>query len=222
MNSDYVTFLRELSRSFSQIGAMLPSSPFLGRAMLKPLREYRGQLTRKPIRILEAGPGTGPFTRQILKLMGSSDHLTICEINPRFLERLKLRLEDNPDYVRNRGRVEFFCGAVQNLPLHNNEQRFDLIVSSLPFNNFLPSIVEEILGKYEAILADGGSITFCEYVGVRKLRAILGTSAARKQARGVEEVIQRWLHHVEQVGEVRSEVSLFNVPPAAAIELQYH
>lgn len=219
MNSDYFVFVRELSRSFSQIGAMLPSSPFLGRAMVKPLRVCSGAPLREPRNILEAGPGTGPFTKQILRLMGPSDTFTICEINPRFLERLRRKLEANADYRRNRERVRFHLGPVQNLPV---DERFDVIVSSLPFSNFPPELVQEIMAKYEQMLTEGGSITICEYVGMRKIGRLFGNPERRKRAKGVEEVLQRWYHHVNQVGEVRSEVALLNLPPAVSIELHYH
>jgi len=52
MNNSYLTFIRELPKSFSQIGAMLPSSPALGRAMVRPIRE-----AKRPLNILEVGPG---------------------------------------------------------------------------------------------------------------------------------------------------------------------
>ena len=45
-----------------------------------------------PIQVLEVGPGTGAFTRQILKHLRSGDRLEIYELNARFCEFLRQNL----------------------------------------------------------------------------------------------------------------------------------
>jgi phospholipid N-methyltransferase len=225
MNGEYFTFIRELPKSFSQIGAMLPSSPALGRAMVRPIRE-----AARPLNILEVGPGTGPFTRQILRLMRPEDRFTICEINPRFLGLLKKNLERNPNYIRHRERVRFFQGPVQALPLAGKGgnaqetafEKFDIIVSSLPFSNFTPETVNEILTLFQSMTAENGSVTFCEYIGMRKLSAVFSSRRGKQRLAGVDEVIQKWVDIVERSGEVRKQLSLLNVPPAFAIRFDYN
>ncbi len=219
MNREYLTFLRELPKSFSQIGAMLPSSPALGRAMVRPIRE-----AHRPLNILEVGPGTGPFTRQVLKLMRSEDRFTICEINPRFLRLLRKNLEKNKHFRQHRDRISFFQGPVQDLPASDLfEAKFDIIVSSLPFSNFTPSAVEEILAVFNSMVTEDGSVSFIEYLGVRKVTALFSSKRSRERLEGVDQVIQRWMDQVEEdEGEVKKRVSLLNVPPAVAIRLDFH
>lgn len=216
MTSDYIAFIRELPKSFAQIGAMLPSSPALARALVKPIREATG-----PISILEVGPGTGPFTRQILKLMGPQDTFTICEINHRFLERLRHNLQRDPHFQRNKDRVFFFEGPVQALPKSSLAHHFDVIVSSLPFSNFTPDTVEEILALFQQLTDDSGTVTFIEYLGVRKFTRVFSTKEGRERADGVDAVIKRWFMKVHNEGQLRTEVSLLNVPPALAIRFDY-
>ena len=55
-------FLTEAVRNFRHTGAVWPSSPILARAMTRSIAEVEG-----PRRILEVGPGTGPFTKAILR-----------------------------------------------------------------------------------------------------------------------------------------------------------
>lgn len=221
MDSDYLAFLRELPRSFTQIGAMLPSSPLLGRAMTKPLRDP-GVRRRRPFRILEVGPGTGPFTRQILRHMGSDDTFTICEINSRFLELLQKKLSTNPAYQRNSRRVQFVQCPVQELRSNGVGDQFDIIISSLPFSNFTPETVEEILTLFRNMTAEGGRVIFCEYIGLRKISSVFYSPAGRRRVEGVERVIQSWSSRVsENGGMVRKRLSLLNVPPAYAIEFDY-
>ena len=217
MNAEYLTFLRELPKSFSQIGAMLPSSPALGRAMVRPIRE-----ATRPLNILEVGPGTGPFTKQILKLMRPEDHFTICEINTRFLTLLKKNLARNEHFRRNKDRITFFHGPVQELPgspLFAGS--YDIIVSSLPFSNFSPEMVDEILSLFQSMLAEDGSLSFIEYIAVRRVTALLSSRRSRARLVGVEKVIQGWIDRAGTDGKVRKRVSLLNVPPAVAIEFDY-
>ena len=216
MNSEYFTFIRELPKSFSQIGAMLPSSPALGRAMVSPIRD-----ASRPLNILEVGPGTGPFTRQIIKLMRPEDRFTICEINPRFLSLLKTKLERNKHYHRHAERITFFQGPVQDLPYAGISQKFDIIISSLPFSNFTPETVNEILSLFRQLTAEGGTVTFCEYIGVRKMSAVLSSRRGKERLAGVDEVIQKWMDIVEESGEVTKKLAMLNVPPAFAISFNY-
>ncbi|MFN8389121.1 MAG: methyltransferase domain-containing protein [Bdellovibrionota bacterium] len=196
---------------------MLPSSAALGRAMVRPIRE-----ADRPLNILEVGPGTGPFTRQIIKLMGPEDRFTICEINPRFLALLKKKLERHPNFEQHRDRIRFFQGPVQALPESGANEKFDIIVSSLPFSNFTPDTVEEILSLFEEMTAENGSVTFCEYIGMRKLSAVLSSRRGKERLAGVDEVIQRWVGKVEASGQVKKQLSILNVPPAFAIRFDYN
>lgn len=222
MENEYLAFLRELPRSFTEIGAMLPSSPLLGRAMVKPLREG-AKLDRRPLKILEVGPGTGPFTRQILRFMGPEDTFTVCEINARFLHLLQRKLAHNKSFQRNADRVQFVQCPVQELRTQGIGDQFDIIISSLPFSNFMPETVEEILTLFRDMTAEGGRVIFCEYIGLRKISSVFSTPAGRKRVEGVERVIQQWSNRVStDGGEVRKRLSLLNVPPAYAIEFDYN
>ena len=216
MISDYFTFVRELPRSFPQIGAMLPSSPALGRLMVRPIRN-----AEHPLNILEVGPGTGPFTRQILKLMRPRDTFVICEINSRFISRLQKSLQKNPYYRRHEDRVLFFEGPVQELPQSEYAHSFDVIVSSLPFMNFSPEMVDEIFGIFQSLAKSGGSLTFVQYVGLSKLVTLFCDKDSRERVRGVEHVIQEWCEKVTETGEVHKRISVLNVPPAFSLEFEF-
>src|SRR6185312_11129733 len=68
-------FFRECRRHFHTTGAILPSSRFLARALVRPMRG-----PRPPWRILEVGPGTGSVTREIARRMLPGDRLDAVEI----------------------------------------------------------------------------------------------------------------------------------------------
>jgi phospholipid N-methyltransferase len=216
MASDYVTFVKELPKCFGQIGAMIPSSTMLGRAMVKSLRE-----AHRPASILEVGPGTGPITRQILRAMGLQDRLTICEINPRFMRQLEEKLEKDPYFRTHRGRTSFFLGPIQEFPVRHPEQKFDFIISSLPFSNFTPSEVEDILQQYRALLNPGGRLSFVEYVGIRKLRALFSSKERRRKVKAVDDVVDGLRREVRSQGGEERDIELLNVPPAHVFHLQF-
>lgn len=213
MESDTLTFLKELPKSFREIGAVFPSSRALAKALTRPVKNAAG-----PLRILEVGPGTGPITRQILRFMDPGDTLLICELNANFIARLKKRLEKFPPYRRNRDRVEFFQGPVQELVSSGLDGKFDAIVSSLPFSNFQPETVSEILNLFSTLLAPSGAITFYEYVGLRRLNSIMRPAGERARAKAVEEVVDRWVKSWQVSGEVRKDFTLLNLPPAITLE----
>ena len=216
MASDFITFWRQLNGSFKSIGAVVPSSPVLAHDMVRPLRETRG-----PRLILEVGPGTGPFTRQILKLMGERDQFVICEINPAFLRQLRDRLRRNRWYQKHSARVRFFEGAVQKLRATEQPKSFDVIVCSVPFTNFTPEVTEDIMATMHHLLARDGKMTFVEYLGGRRLHRLLGSRDDRERVRGVDAVMARWRRNAKRRGQVKTSIALFNVPPAKTIQFDY-
>lgn len=128
--------------------------------------------------VLELGPGTGSVTVEILKALGDSDSLTICEINPRFMRALKERLCDNPDFIRHSARISFFEGPVQELP---ENSRYDVIVCALPFLNFDVATVREIFQKIEGVSKPNAVLTYYEYIGIRS--ASLAVSLPKRKER---------------------------------------
>lgn len=184
--------------------------------MVAAVRKAKG-----PINILEVGPGTGPITRQILRYMSPEDRLTVCEINQRFLQLLRERLSRSRDYLSHQDRVQFILAPVQQLPNITAGEKFDVIVSSLPFSNFSAETVEQIARCLEILLAPGGSITMLEYLGLRKLSLAFGSPERRDRLIGVERVIKQWRRRVKENGKVKTRVSFLNVPPALSIEFRY-
>ncbi|WKZ57484.1 MAG: methyltransferase domain-containing protein [Bdellovibrionota bacterium] len=161
MIRENLLFFKEFLQEFENTGTCFPTSRQAARALAQPVLE-----SCAPKKILELGPGTGSVTVEILRAMREGDELAICEINPRFMEALKERLHDNPDYIRHRARIRFFQCAAQELP---ENQHYDVIVCALPFLNFTPEVVAEIFQKIERLSHPDSVMTYYEYIGLRKL-----------------------------------------------------
>ena len=201
-------FVREAVRDIRHTGSVWPSSPALAKAMTRGLGEIRG-----PRRVLEVGPGTGPFTERILKNLRDGDHFDIVELNPVFCRELERRLVAPHRKRKPRTMVALHQAPIQEAPL---EGPYDLIVCGLPFNNFPPTLVRSIFRRMMALLRDGGELAYFEYAGVRTLKAPLVGAGGRRQLKDIAKVGQS----LRRKHRGKRELVLGNLPPAFATHLR--
>ena len=201
--AEHALFFREFLRNFHTTGAILPS----GRNLAAALSRFVGEKSPQPRRILEVGPGTGAVTGHIIARMGATDRLDLVELNSSFVQRLNGRFEHEPAFRVAADRARVLHCPVEELP---RAQRYDLIVSGLPLNNFAVSDVERILAALVELLASGGTLSFFEYIAVRPARALVSGRAERERLRGIGEA----LHGVLDGREVRRDAVWLNVLPA--------
>jgi phospholipid N-methyltransferase len=90
------------------------------------------------------------------------------------------------------------------------ERKFDVIISGLPLNNFEVAEVEQILGIFERLLAVGGTLSFFEYIAIRRVKAAVSGRAGRKRLRGIGAALGRTLGG----REIKRDWVWPNVPPA--------
>lgn len=178
MIHDRLLFLKEGVTAFTTTGSVAPSSRWAARELTSAVRS-----APRPCRILEAGPGTGPVSIQILKEMREGDSLTLCEINPRFMEILKARLQRRRDYKQHEPRISYFLGPVQNLP----EVEYDRIVCGIPFYNLRATLVAEIFNKFESLSHSNTELTFFSYVGIREISRVAPIPKVRERIKQVSE-----------------------------------
>jgi phospholipid N-methyltransferase len=200
--SECGTFLKESRRHFRATGALLPSSRFLARTLAAPL-----SAARPPCRILEVGPGTGAVTRAIARRMIPGDHLDAIELNPRFVERLRLILLHDAVLIARRPQIRIIQGAVQEL---EEEAVYDHIISGLPLNNFPVTLVRDIFQAYSRLLKPGGVLTYFEYVLIRQLKTPFVGRRERRRLYRVGRVVSQYI----RAYQVRRKQVLMNVPPA--------
>ncbi len=195
-------FWREFRESFHTTGAVLPSGRFLCRALARFVRaQHRCQ------QILEVGPGTGAVTRHIVRAMQPHDTLDLVEINSSFARHLRRCLRQDRLFQPAAERIRVIEDDVANL---GGNARYDVIISGLPFNNFSTSTVRSLLASLMDLLRPGGTLSFFEYIGVRKLKSLLSGPKQRCQIRAVGQVLDDLLDRHEFARDVIS----FNAPPA--------
>ena len=202
-------FIRECRQHFLTTGAILPSSRFLARALVRPLRGSRAAW-----RILEVGPGTGAVTREIARRLLPSDRLDAVEINRHFADLVERQVRQERVFARCRDQIEIIHAAVQELLGHGI---YDLIVSGLPLNNFPAHQVREIFATYNRLLKPGGTLTFYEYTFVRQLKTPFVDRRERRRLFRVGRVMRGYIRDYQ----IRRERIFINVPPATVRYLRF-
>jgi len=202
-----LTFIGQAIRNFHHVGSVWPSSPWLAKALVRPLGSSPG-----PHRILEVGAGTGAVTRSILGVMDATDTLDIVEINPVFCESLERLAEARRREIPG-ATIRVHACPIEEAPL---EGPYDFVICGLPFNNFPPSLMRSIFRRMLSLLAENGTLTYFEYAGVRIMRSgVTGTETRRRLRRisAVGKLLRRRLSG-------RRQLILGNFPPAMAIRLK--
>jgi phospholipid N-methyltransferase len=202
-SSSYRVFLEQFWHRYHTTGAILPS----GRRLSKGLCRYVAESNGGPRQILEVGPGTGPATAELVRLLGDQDHLRIVEINDAFVNFLRHRFEHEPDFQRVADRCEIVHDRLENLP---HDTQYDLIISGLPLNNFSTELVESLLSCFDRLLKPGGVVSFFEYIAIRRAKAAVSGSADRKRLQAIAQLIDGFLSG----REIHRDAVLLNMPPA--------
>ncbi len=196
-------FFREFLRNFHTTGAIAPS----GRWLAAALARFVDQPGRSGRRILEVGPGTGAVTRRIAQAMRPEDRLDLVELNEQFVLRLRERLEHDPTFLPVAERTRVLHCDVEQL---DEQAGYDVIVSGLPLNNFTGPVVEAILGRLLGLLEPGGTLSFFEYIGIRRAKGMLTGRTERDRLREITRIMGKAIDQ----HEFRRDSVWANLPPA--------
>ena len=200
-------FLTEALRNFRDTGSVWPSSPILASAMTKSISRVDG-----PRRILEVGPGTGPFTRSILKKLRAGDQFDLVEINQNFCRKLERDMLSAYRVRHPNVQVKLFCSPIEQAALSGP---YDVIVCGLPFNNFPPQLMRQIFRRMFALLQDTGELVYFEYAGVRVMKSPVMDRAGRARLKRIGAIGKS----LRRNHDGKKELVLGNFPPAITYRL---
>jgi phospholipid N-methyltransferase len=202
-----LSFVRQAMKDFQHTGAIWPSGPGLAAVMTRTLGSVQG-----PRRLLEVGPGTGAFTKAVLKQLLPDDEFVIVELSEAFCAELDARLLREFRAANPLIKIELHCAPIESAPI---EGPFDFIVCGLPFNNFPPALVRRILRHLLSLLRSDGELAYFEYAGVRAMKSPLVNSKSRQGLRR----IASYSKALRQRLGGRTELVLGNFPPCLAVRL---
>ena len=170
----FYRFLREPA----QTGSVFPTSDRVAQELIEPLLH-----TSSPRRILEVGAGTGPVTDAIVAVIAPEDHVDVLEIDPQLCALLKDRFADHPE------QVNVHCVAAQEW---RASMPYDVIITTVPFNNLSPALVDEILTSLEQAIKPGGVISYIEYIGGRQLKRLTSFGKHAKEVQARAEILENF------------------------------
>lgn len=202
MLRDLRLFLREFHRSFHTTGAIAPSGPALSAALARP-----ALAVDRPRKVLEVGPGTGVVTRRLARGWRAGDRLDIVEINPAFAELIRAKLADDAEFRSLRQGARVLCAAIEEAGL---DPPYDAVISGLPLNNFSAESVRRILDVLTQAVGPGGTLSFFEYAGIRRVKQAASRGEQRQRLQGIGRVLSStFADH-----DYRRETIWLNIPPA--------
>jgi phospholipid N-methyltransferase len=163
--SEHFQFLSAFLRNPLAVGAVLPSSAALARAMLADCDLEHARL------VVELGPGTGAFTRLILDRVGSQTAFFVMELDANSAARLQARFPG----------LEVHHESAERLAAHVERHglKADCVVSGLPWANMSAALQGRVLEAIVGCLSEGGVFTSFAYAhawrlpGSRRFRDLL-------------------------------------------------
>jgi phosphatidylethanolamine/phosphatidyl-N-methylethanolamine N-methyltransferase len=147
---DHWLFLSHFRKNPRTVGAIVPSSQRLARAMLDGLDLHAGA------RVVELGPGTGAVTSEIARRLPPGAACLAIDINPVFSARVAARWPQ----------IESICDraeALVSLARARGLLPVDHIVSGLPFASLPGAATREIVTAIVEALRAGGTFTTFQY-----------------------------------------------------------
>ena len=188
--ADYRVFWREFRRSFQYDRGRIAERIGVGGGLESVRPGGLGRRAIRSRRILEVGPGTGAVTRHILAGLRPEDRVDLVELNAEFVACLRERIANDANYRPAAGRIVLHHAGVEEL---SEAEPYDVIVSGLPLNNFSIELVERMLAKLQRLLAPRGTLSFFEYVAIRRVKATLSRQAERERLQRHRAIARRHL-----------------------------
>jgi len=146
--------------------------------------------------------------------MKPNDCLDLVELNESFVNCLHERFRSDPEFQPAAERCHVLHCPIESLPSDNS---YDVILSGLPMNNFAVAEVEHILAILRRLAKPEATVSFFEYMAIRRLKATISGKAERSRLRGIGHVVGQVLKE----HEIRCDRIWTNVPPACVHHVQF-
>ena len=141
-----------------RIGAIAPSGKQLSAKMMTPVDFASAKV------IVEYGPGTGSFTKELAARKRADTVLILIEQNETFCEQIKARFGDLPNLFVVHGSAANVGQYLEDRGVHSA----DYIVSGLPFSSLPAAVSDQILNATKLALGQNGKFITFQYSLVKK------------------------------------------------------
>ena len=145
-------FFRGFLKHPVMVGSIIPSSPTLIRAMLKPVDWQNVKL------FVEYGPGVGTFCRPVLERMRPDAMLIAIDTNEEFVDYLNADIRDSRFLA-----VHGSAADVRRIISEHGFDHADYILSGLPFSTLPRGVGPAIARETASALRPGGAFLVYQY-----------------------------------------------------------
>ncbi len=150
-------FLRQYITHPRSVGAIAPSGKNLALKTMEPIDFKTAKV------IVEYGPGTGSFTKELVRLKSDDTKLILIEQNKEFVKILEREFKD----VKNLFIINDSAENTSKILKNHGHKYADYVVSGLPFTTLPKEVSINIFNETNKILDKGFFITF-QYSKVKK------------------------------------------------------
>lgn len=158
----------------TQVGEIVPCSARVAKKVTETIDQDRGPKT-----ILEIGAGSGALTGHIINKMTAKDVLDLIEIEPILCDELKNKFGQIPN-------VHIHCVDFLQFTSHD---RYDYIVSSLPYNSFPPKLTQALIDHMLHLADANAYISFVEIKWFPMIKSWFLNQENKKQYQENREII---------------------------------
>ncbi|HWJ70790.1 MAG TPA: methyltransferase domain-containing protein [Sphingobium sp.] len=145
-------FFKQFLGRPGMVGSVIPTSGVTIRALLDPI-DWRSVTC-----IVEYGPGTGVFTREILRRMGPDARLIAIDTNEHFIHYLRSAIRD-----RRLDCVHGSAADIEAILATRNFMQADHVLSGLPFSTLPGTAAQAIMDATYRAIRPGGAFLVYQY-----------------------------------------------------------
>lgn len=217
LSSEWQLFLKEFIKHPHEIGSVVPSSPYTCRELTHYVCN-RDSVT--PYHILEVGAGTGVITRQILHNLRPGDVYDIVESDSELAAKLTIMVEKEDYSAKGASLVcVYTCGFEHFRDMHKIEKHsYNVVITTLPFNAFPLTLVQDCLSEIRDSLAPGGHWSYIEYCLLAGIKTTLTWGSSCDCLKLVKKEVQNFC---ATAIEKKRVFILRNVPPTYVYHLKF-
>lgn len=139
------------------VGAILPSSPAVVKAMLEPVDWQNTKL------FVEYGPGVGTFCQPVLDRLPRDGELVVIDTNPLFVDYLRKTITDSRFHA-----VLGSAEDVEEIIRSLGHDKADYVLSGLPFSTLPDGVAPAIANATARVVRKGGAFLTYQYTGVAR------------------------------------------------------
>ena len=140
-----IEFMYQFLNKPKTVGAIAPSSKYLSKKIISFI-----DFNKEGLVLLEYGPGTGPFTSEMVKSLKPTDQLIIIELNSKFTFDLKEKFKK----YRNVKIYEDCVANTKKILDKEGAKEVDYIISGIPFSSLPKDVTQDILINTKSIMSN--------------------------------------------------------------------